>query len=151
MQLDSHALHIAIRWLHVAAMAIAFGGAVLVVVLFARGLRDSGIVQVAAGYEWAFWGAAGVLAMTGVGNLGNFGAGLPAPGTDWGATLVVKLVTVLALVVVSLPRTFAVTRLVAQVEGAPTKWARDRVRLVYAATTIAFAVIVVMAVTLAHG
>ena len=70
VELDPNALHVAIRWLHVAAMATAFGGAITVLALSARPGVDSAtaVIAVAARYEWLFWGAAGVLAMTGIGN-----------------------------------------------------------------------------------
>src|SRR5438445_13331037 len=113
MELDPHVLHVAIRWLHVAAMATAFGGAVTVLALATRPAGDSAgtVLSVALRYEWIFWGAAGVLAMTGIGNLAAFGADLSGPSTPWGATLVVKLGSVLALVFFSLPRTLAVAHL----------------------------------------
>jgi putative copper export protein len=149
--MDPHLLHIAVRWLHVVAMAMAFGGAALVFVL-AAGARQAkvapaALLQVAAVYEWAFWLAAGTLAMTGIGNLGAFGAGLPSPETGWGTTLVVKLSVVVLLVVLSLPRTLAVARLAA---AAPSRVA-DVLRTLYGATSATFAVIVAIAVWLAHG
>jgi putative copper export protein len=153
MELDPHVLHLTIRWLHVAAMATAFGGAVTV---FAFCLRraseaaDTTLADVALRYEWTFWAAAGVLAMTGIGNLGSFGAALPSSRTDWGGTFMLKLVSVLILVVLSLPRTLAVARLHASVAPFPDAL-RSRIRVFYAATTAAFAVLAGMAVWLAHG
>lgn len=152
MNLDPNVLHVAIRWIHVAAMAVAFGGAVTVLALAIRPGADaaSAVLGVAARYEWLFWAAAGVLAMTGVGNLAAFGQGLPAPSTPWGATLVLKLGGVLALVVLSLPRTLVVARL--QRSGATmTTSVFVTLRNVYAATTGAFAVILGLAIWLAHG
>ena len=149
MDIDPHALHVAIRWLHVAAMATAFGGAISVLALATRpaGSSASAIVAVAVRYEWMFWAAAGVLAMTGIGNLAAFGIGLPAPSTSWGATLLLKLGSVLALVFVSLPRTLVVARFSAS-SGVRAK---TTLRNVYAMTTVAFAVILALAVWLAHG
>src|SRR5213594_2527176 len=116
MDLDPHLLHVAIRWLHVAAMATAFGGAVTVLALSTRPDVDSAgaALGVAVRYEWLFWAAAGVLAMTGIGNLAAFGSGLLGPATSWGMTLLLKLGSVLALIVLSLPRTLAVARMSAQ-------------------------------------
>ena len=93
MNLDSHVLHVAIRWIHVAAMATAFGGAITVFALSTRpgAAPASAVMAVAIRYEWLFWAAAGVLAMTGIGNLAAFGAALLGPSTDWGATLTLKL------------------------------------------------------------
>ena len=65
MELDPNVVHVAIRWLHVAAMATAFGGAVSVLALSTRPGADSAgaVVAVAIRYEWIFWAAAGVLAI----------------------------------------------------------------------------------------
>ena len=151
VELDPHVLHVAIRWLHVAAMATAFGGAVTMLALSTGPSADSAsaVVAVAVRYEWLFWAAAGVLAMTGIGNLAAFGAGLAGPGTPWGATLTLKLWSVLTLVVLSLPRTLAVAHL-----SASSQPARDltvRLRNLYGATAGAFAVILALAIWLAHG
>jgi putative copper export protein len=150
MELDPHVLHVAIRWLHVAAMATAFGGAITVLALSTRPGVDSAsaVIAVAVRYEWLFWAAAGVLAMTGIGNLAAFGAALLGPATDWGMTLVLKLGSVLALVLLSLPRTLAVARMSA---GPITPSVVIAVRNLYGATTGAFAAILAMAIWLAHG
>jgi putative copper export protein len=152
VDLDPNALHVAIRSVHVAAMATAFGGAVTVLALATRPDVDSAsaVVAVAIRYEWIFWAAAGVLAMTGIGNLAAFGAGLLGPSTDWGATLMLKLGLVLVLVLLSLPRTLAVARIGALVGSAP-HGSVTRLRNLYGATTGAFAVILALAVWLAHG
>lgn len=151
MELDPHVLHVAIRWLHVAAMATAFGGAITVLALATRpGVDSAGVVLgVAVRYEWLFWAAAGVLAMTGIGNLASFGAALLGPATNWGTTLLLKLGSVLALVVLSLPRTLAVARMSAST-GATTSLVVT-LRNLYGATASAFAVILALAVWLAHG
>ncbi len=102
MELDPHVLHVAIRWLHVAAMATAFG------------------------------------------------AGLLGPATNWGTTLLLKLGSVLALVLLSLPRTLAVARISA-LSGPSASGSITTIRNLYGATTGAFAVILALAVWLAHG
>ena len=152
MELDPLVLHVAIRWLHVAAMATAFGGAITVLALSTRPGVDSAsaVIAVAVRYEWLFWAAAGVLAMTGIGNLAAFGAALLGPATDWGMTLVLKLGSVLALVLLSLPRTLAVARMSASTRAMPAG-AIGTVRNLYGATTGAFAAILAMAIWLAHG
>jgi hypothetical protein len=152
MDLDPHVLHVAIRWVHVAAMATAFGGAITVFALSTRpGMASANaVIGVAIRYEWMFWAAAGVLAMTGIGNLAAFGASLLGPATNWGATLTLKLGSVLALVVLSLPRTLAVARMSAS-GGALTPSAIVRVRNLYGGTTGAFALILAFAVWLANG
>jgi putative copper export protein len=152
MQFDPHALHLAIRWLHVAAMATAFGGAIMVFAVSARARNaalDGALIEVALRYEFMFWLAAGVLAMTGIGNLAAFGSGLPVSGTDWGTTFVLKLGFVLGLIVFSLPRTLAMARLRS---GTPITGAlQRRVRTMYGGTGAAFAVALGLAVWLAHG
>ena len=152
MELDPHVLHVAIRWLHVAAMATAFGGAVTVLALSTRPGIDSAnaVVAVALRYEWLFWAAAGVLAMTGIGNLAAFGAALLGPATNWGATLLLKLGSVLALIVLSLPRTLAVSRISATT-GAIASGSINTLRNLYGVTAAAFAVILALAIWLAHG
>jgi len=152
MELDPNVVHVAIRWLHVAAMATAFGGAVSVLALSTRpGAVSAGaIVGVAIRYEWIFWAAAGVLAMTGIGNLAAFGAALLGPATNWGVTLLLKLGSVLTLVVLSLPRTLAVARISAGT-GLNAATSVNTLRNLYGATTGAFAVILALAVWLAHG
>jgi len=152
MELDPTVLHIAIRWLHVAAMATAFGGAITILALSTRPGVDSAsaVLALAVRYEWLFWAAAGVLAMTGIGNLAAFGAALLGPATNWGTTLLLKLGSVLALVVLSLPRTLAVARMSASA-GAVAPGVVPTVRNLYGATTGAFAVILALALWLAHG
>lgn len=151
MDLDPNVLHVAIRWLHVAAMATAFGGAITVLALSARPGPDSAnaVLSVAIRYEWMFWAAAGVLAMTGIGNLAAFGAALLGPATNWGATLVLKLGSVLTLVVLSLPRTLAVARMSSP--GGNALASVTTVRNLYGATTAALATILAFAIWLAHG
>ena len=152
MNVDPHVLHVAIRWVHVAAMATAFGGAITVFALSARPgpASANALMAVAVRYEWMFWAAAGVLAMTGIGNLASFGAALLGPSTDWGATLTLKLGSVLALIVLSLPRTLAVARVSAAADAiAPN--AIITVRNLYGATAGAFGLIVALAVWLANG
>jgi hypothetical protein len=142
--IDHHLLALAIRWLHVAAMSVAFGGSVLVAWLTWR-TRDD-VIGLALRYEQAFWAAIGVLVMTGIGNLGAFGVSLLEPGTAWGTTLITKLWLVAALIVVSLPRSLVVALLAS---GAR----RETVdlRAVYSVTAATFAAIVALAVVLAHG
>jgi putative copper export protein len=152
VELDPHVLHVAIRWVHVAAMATAFGGAVTVLALATRPGAEtaSAVVGVAIRYEWLFWAAAGMLAMTGIGNLAAFGADLPAPSTPWGTTLLLKLGSVLVLVILSLPRTLAVARL-SRSAGAVASSVAVGLRNLYGATAAAFAAILGLAIWLAHG
>lgn len=107
---DPHVLSVGIRWLHVVAMAVALGGSVLLA-LTIRSARSPEQLDAVIGYERAFWIAAGVLAMTGIGNAAAFGVGLPGPESSWGSTFTLKLVGVLVLVLISLPRTIVVSQL----------------------------------------
>jgi putative copper export protein len=152
VEVDPNVLHVAIRWLHIAAMATAFGGAVTVLALATRPsvASASAAVAVAVRYEWIFWAAAGVLAMTGIGNLAAFGAALLGPSTDWGATFLLKLGSVLVLVLLSLPRTLAVARISAAV-GGDAHGSITTLRNLYGATTALFTLILALAVWLAHG
>jgi putative copper export protein len=136
-------LTLAIRWLHVAAMAVAFGGAFLVAWLSWR-TRDD-VIETALRYEQVFWVAAGVLVMTGIGNLGAFGVSLLEPSTSWGTTFIAKLWLVAALIMVSLPRSLAVV-LASQARRRPVD-----LRPVYTVTTSIFAAIVALAIVLANG
>src|SRR5437660_2940454 len=108
-------LSLLIRWAHVVGMAAILGGALLVWWLTVRpppmNRGSDARLEVAQRYEWIFWIAIGVQAMTGVGNLGAFGQNIPAATTPWGARLTVKLVAVLAFALVSVPRTLAIAAL----------------------------------------
>jgi hypothetical protein len=152
VDLDPTVVHVAIRWLHVAAMATALGGAVTVLALATRPGADSAraVLAVAVRYEWLFWAAAGILVMTGIGNLAAFGAALLGPSTEWGATLTLKLGLILLLVFLSLPRTLAVAR-IGLSAGSDGGESIAALRNLYAATTAAFVVILALAVWLAHG
>ena len=125
-------------------MAVAFGGAFLVAWLAWR-TRDH-VIETAVRYEQVFWAAAGVLVMTGIGNLGAFGVSLLDPRTSWGTTLIVKLWLVAALIIVSLPRSLVVALLASQGEPRTVD-----LRPVYTVTTAIFAAIVALAVVLANA
>lgn len=142
--MDHQQLALAVRYLHVAAMAAAFGGALLVTWLAWRS-PAARIADVAVRYEQLFWLAVGVLVMTGVGNLGAFGATLPAPGSGWGRTFLAKLVLIALLLIVSLPRSLAVIR------AAATPASGARLRSIYTTTSGVLAGIVALALGLAHG
>jgi hypothetical protein len=143
-----HPLSLIVRWAHVAGMAAILGGALLVWWLALRRDRidDKSLIGIAERYEWIFWGAIGLQVMTGVGNLGAFGAGLPAPDSGWGAKLTVKLLAVLALGVLSVPRTLAIATLSASGQPAPKALSR-----LYGGTIAVVLGILGLAVWLAHG
>ncbi len=142
-----------VRWAHVVGMAAILGEALLVWWLTARPSRaDAGSdtrLEIAQRYEWIFWAAIGVQAMTGVGNLAAFGQSLPASTTGWGVRLTVKLVVVLALALASLPRTLVVVVLMNR--PAAESGGSQVVPSLYAATVMLVLVVVALAVWLAHG
>lgn len=140
--------HIAIRVVHVLGMALLVGGAVAVWGYYRwlpDGLQSETRLAVAAGYEWLFWGAMGVLVMTGVGNLGALAPGLPGPESGWGVTFTVKVIGVLAILVGSIVRTLTIARSRGATVG--PQW----LRRAYGITALALAGVVVLAEVLAHG
>jgi hypothetical protein len=153
--IDPHALSILIRWLHVAAMAVALGGAALVTALVfdrQRGVGGGGaLLEAAERYEWFFWAALGVLAMSGIGNVAALGSGLPTAGTGWGATFVLKLLGVVALALLSVPRTLVVVQLRALDSGSIAAAFTRTLQWLYAGTVAGLAAILAFAVWLAHG
>jgi hypothetical protein len=143
-----HTLSLFVRWAHVAGMAAILGGALLV---WWMGVRRAGaeariVVDVAERYEWIFWAAIGVQVMTGVGNLGAFGDALPPSESAWGTKLIVKLVAVLALAILSVPRTMAVVALAGDRTPQP-----GLLPALYGGTTAIVVGIAGLAVWLAHG
>jgi len=140
------ALHLLVRLVHVLGMAVLLGGSVLTWQTLRADDRDPR--PVLRRYEWLFWGALGVLIATGVGNLGALGP--PGPTTRWGSVLTVKLLVVTGFVVLSGVRSLAVGRLDDD-SGAIRAIARDRLRILYAATGWALGAIVALAEVLAHG
>src|SRR2546423_15658927 len=99
MELDPNVVHVAIRWLHVAAMATAFGGAVSVLALSTRpGAVSAGaLVGVALRDRGGFLAAAGGVPVTGIGNPPAFGPGPLGPATSSGGALLLTLAAVLPL------------------------------------------------------
>ena len=147
--MDPHALSLAIRWLHVAAMAVALGGAVLVAAIARMRPRPAPdvVLGIAATYERAFWTAAGVLVMTGVGNAAAFGSDLPFPISAWGSAFVAKLLGVAVLIALSVPRTLVVVWL-----GADARPIAGAIlERLYIATAGILVAILAVAVWLAHG
>lgn len=147
-------LSLFIRWAHVLGMAAILGGALLVWALTARSSPedpdDRSRLQVARRYEWIFWSAIGVQVMTGVGNLGAFGQGLPASTTAWGIRFTVKLVFVLVLALLSVPRTLTIARAAAS-PSSRSLVAPGVVPVLYASTVLLVMIIIALAVWLAHG
>jgi hypothetical protein len=129
-------------------MAAILGGALLVWWLGVRrhGANAGVLLDVAERYEWIFWAAIGLQVMTGVGNLGAFGDAVPSPSSGWGMKLIVKLVAVLALAVLSVPRTLAVVAMASATRPRP-----GLLSALYGGTTAIVVGIAGLAVWLAHG
>jgi len=137
-----------IRTLHVLAMAALVGGTTVLWYSY----RSSAIASLAPArqFEWLFWGGVGVLVFTGVGNLGALGP--PGPGTDWGRTLLVKLIVVVALVVGSVVRTLLLVQASdREASGDLSPALRRTLSRAYGATAAVLLGVVVLAEVLAHG
>jgi hypothetical protein len=139
----STATHLFVRWVHVLAMAVALGGAALAWGVSYVADAET-ILAVATTYEFAFWGALGVLVMTGIGNLGALAPAVPRG--RWGAALLVKLGLVLLLLVGSVLRSATVRA--ARDAPAPATTALERG---YALTAAALVAVVALAAVMAHG
>jgi hypothetical protein len=106
-------LWFAVRYIHVASVALLTGGAATLCALCARPrgeVETAGAVLAATMYEWMFWSLVGITVVTGVSNLGLKGDGLMAPETMWGRALTLKLSVVMVLLALSLVRTDFVIR-----------------------------------------
>ncbi len=137
-----------VRGVHVLAVAVALGGALLTWL----SLRTDADPTLATVYEWLCWGALGVVAMTGVGNLGALAPAVPGPDTSWGLTLVVKLVAVVGFLALSVARTGAVVRARADRDDSPAVASSGAgLRALYAATAGYLVVLLALAEVLAHG
>lgn len=146
-----HDLHLVVRAVHVLAVAVLLGGAIvawLALRQFDRSRQARPAREVAMAYEWSFWGAIGLLVMTGVGNLGAFGSVLPDGTTAWGRTLTGKLALALAFLLGSMIRTLAVTAWAGRTNG---RTMPDGLRASYAATAAVLVVLLALAEVLAHG
>ncbi|NHN58406.1 MULTISPECIES: CopD family protein [Halorussus] len=139
-------------------MALALGGATLTWwALRGDSAARATALEIAAGYERAFWAATGVLVMTGVGNLGSLAPYVPDRTTPWGTAFAVKLLLVLAVLALSLVRTLVVARYRRAADAADageatsSNSATDTLRTAYGATALALAVLVALAEVLAHG
>jgi uncharacterized membrane protein len=146
------------RWIHVAAMAVIFGGSILMWAAARRyrsGSEDlpgsDALLLLSRQYEWLFWGGLGLLALTGIGNLGNFGANLPDPISAWGGRLLAKLTLVLLLALFSAIRTWVVAGLGAGAEDPPSSKTASLLQNFYGGTSLFIVVILVLAVSLSHA
>ena len=147
-------LWFAVRYIHVASVALLTGGAVTLCALCVRRGGDGETMEAvlaAPVYEWMFWSLVGLTAVTGLSNLGLKGDGLLAPETTWGRALTTKLTAALVLLALSLVRTDFVIRC----RAASALRANARVRLVlgslYGLTVAGLLVALWLGLGLAHG
>lgn len=155
MPFDSLSLSYLTRLIHIAAMAVLLGGSWTIWALLSfrtadepmTGIRGSLFLQ----YERLAWIALGLLALTGVGNLGAFGGFLPASSTAWGLRLTAKLVLVLVLLMLSLYRSFAVVAVQLNGRDGGSGKPFRLLRALYAATGLLGAAVLALAVSLSHG
>ena len=152
--LDAHALSFVIRWVHVVAMTLMLGGAGLMALFAARvgwGEQERAGLKFALEYEKWFWLALGLQVISGVGNLGAFGANLPTSDTEWGRSFLWKLGIVLIFVLVSMVRTMFIV-LFDNADGVALRAGLARVLSVtYAGTALILLGALWLAVALAHG
>ncbi len=150
------------RWVHIASAALMLGGAALLWALASRGSRRGVpprspsdqtdlLLFAAERYEWLFWGALGLIVLTGIGNLGAFGFSIPDPDTVWGVRLTVKLALVGAFMLFSLLRTLVVVRARQAGESLEASRAIRLFRIFYPVTALTVFGILLLAVLLAHG
>lgn len=152
LELPSHVVlqtgtAVIVRWLHVLAMAVVTGGAVLTWATVRFPVAGDPPIGVVVAYEWLFWTGMGVLVMTGIGNLGSLAPVLPRPGTPAGSLLAVKLPFVLLVLIGSVPRTLAVER----IRRTPDPPTTVSLGTPYGLTSIGLVGLVAVAVVLAHG
>lgn len=147
-----------VRTVHVFGMAIALGGAVLargILHRFSQSETDADAessIAVCRTYEWLFWGAIGLVVMTGVGNLGALAPAIPATDTRWGVTFTVKLGALLAFLFLSAARTLAVARMSIEFdERSSTPRIGHRLRVLYGTTAVYLAALLVIAEVLVRG
>lgn len=148
---------VVVRTVHVLAVALLVGGGATTWWLVRQ--RSLGVgpggsplaLRVARTYEWLFWGAVGLVVLTGVGNLGAMAPGVPDPSTAWGRTLAVKVAAVVVLLVGSVPRTAAVVRLSDRERRGRGSSLAKRLSVAYGSTTLYLVGLLGLGVVLAHG
>jgi uncharacterized membrane protein len=149
----AESLHLAVRLFHVLAVTLFVGGSTLLWLGFRRATaanETAVVLATAASYEWLFWAAVGVVAATGVGNLGALAPGVPGPATEWGVTLAVKLPVVVLFLVGSVVRTVLVDS-IDRVPVSHNAAIRRRLARSYGVTALYLVGIVALGEVLAHG
>jgi putative copper export protein len=101
-----------LRAIHVLSMAILVGGPLAVSIMLRAPVNVATLLRLE---KW-IWAAAGLIVLTGIGNVGYLGSAFPAPTTPRGAWFLLKFALVALLLVLSLIRTMACIRLAARNE-----------------------------------
>ena len=104
MPISPHTFSFWIRWVHTVSMGFLVGGTLLMWVDTLRPRAEGEHAwygPLAERFELFFWLAMGVQVITGIGNLGAFGASLPQPTSAWGARRVVILLISLKVTVLA--------------------------------------------------
>lgn len=146
-----------IRLIHIAAMALLLGGALLLSALAWKNRKapDNGpleeLMAAARAYERLFWLPAGLIVLTGIGNLGVFGAGLPGPGTSWGKGFLIKMGGVALLLLISIYRSLLVTGARQTHEPGRNPHSEPALLPLYGGTALILLTIVFLGVWLSHG
>jgi uncharacterized membrane protein len=155
---------VAVRTLHLLAVTLLLGGAGLTWLQLRRvatassasavSAASSPTLALAESYEWLFWLAVGVVALTGVGNLGAMAPAIPTEG-GWATTLLVKLGLLLVLLVSSVWRTLVVVRVRRSVgDGSSASLSARSLGVLhwsYAGTTLVLVTLLALAEVLAYG
>jgi putative copper export protein len=154
MEAASYQLWFAVRYAHVASIALLTGGAFIVAALSISsappGEREIALAA-AVIYEWAFWSVAGVTVATGVSNLGLKGEGLLGPHTQWGTALTVKLALVVLMLALSVVRSDFVIRWRAVTAAGASGRGRMTLGVMYGLTCALFLGAMWIGLGLAHG
>ena len=148
----SYQLWFAVRYVHIASAAVLAGGAMLAAAICgtAAGFDIGVLTTVASAYEWTFWSLVGVVAATGVSNLGLKGEGLLGPGTSWGVALSIKLGAALFLLALSFVRTDIIA-CSHRLSGIHDARLRRVLTALYAATGLTMLAVLWLGLGLAHG
>jgi hypothetical protein len=142
----------AVRYLHLAAAALLAGGALIIAAgCFTPAGGETDPWRPASLYEWIFWLLIGLVAVTGVSNLGLKGDGLLGPSTSWGRALTAKLGAVIGLLALSFLRTDFVIRCGGAAPGVVPVRARAVAGCLYAATVAVLLGAMWIGLGLAHG
>jgi hypothetical protein len=151
--LPSFELWFAVRYLHVASVALLVGGALVMCglcIVLAGDAESSVLPRITALYEWLFWSVIGVTVVTGVSNLGLKGEGLMPAASSWGRALTVKLSLAIVMLCLALLRSDVVIRLRGEGAGAPAR-VRHVLASLYGVTVVLFLAVLWLGLGLAHG